>query len=95
MARAIKADYGLGQVKEHQLENYKARIDERNREKNGNKRYQEGNNKSGAKKIMGQDNKATIRPNQAITIRKGASVTGIRLRTTKGCNNRQAMAVLL
>ena len=49
MARVIKAEYCLGQVKDDRVQNYKARIEEQNRDKNSYKKYQGGNNNNRAR----------------------------------------------
>ena len=69
VARAIRAEYRLGQVKDDWAQNFKARMEERNREKNGSRRYQGGNNNNGARHQgnnqaqTGNNNKKGGKPN--------------------------------
>ena len=44
VARAIRVEYRLGQVKEERAQFHKAQMEEKNRERNGNKKPQGGGN---------------------------------------------------
>ena len=69
VTQALRAEYRITQIKEERAQFHKARIEERNRDRKGNKKPQGGGNN----KYRGQRIKETTSPRPGIIIGRGAN----------------------